>query len=260
MVLEYFPSFAILLVSLLFLYMVVKQWKGSKSTLPPGPKKLPLIGNLHQLIGSPLPHHALRDLANKYGPVMHLKLGELTTIIISSPEAAEAALKTHEHSIAQRPIFATVQAVTSGGFGVIFAPYGDYWRQMRKLCTLELLSAKRVRSFRPVREEVVTKFIESIHGSSTNGDSVINMTDKIFQMISSITSRAMFGNECQGNEFIKLVKEANVLADAFDITELFPSFKIFQFFSSKKSTLKNLTFLEREQILRRQQLNGPWQN
>ncbi|KAK2999290.1 hypothetical protein RJ639_023819 [Escallonia herrerae] len=241
MVLEYFPSFAILLASLQFMYIVVKQWKGSKSALPPGPKGLPLIGNIYHLIGSSLPHHALRDLAKKYGPVMHLRLGELTTIIISSPEAAEAALKTHELSLAQRPILHAVKAMSSGGFGVIFAPYGNYWRQMRKICTLELLSAKRVRSFRPVREEEVTKFIESIHCSSSNGDSAINLTDKIFKLTNCITSRAMFGKECkEGNEFVMAVKGASELAGGFDISELFPSLKILHFFSSKKSTLENL--------------------
>ncbi|KAK2988403.1 hypothetical protein RJ640_007696 [Escallonia rubra] len=204
MVLEYFPAFASLLASLLFMYMVVKQRKRPKSKLPPGPKELPIIGNIHQLLtSSSLPHHALRDLAKKYGPVMHLKLGELTAIIISSPEAAEAALKTHELSLAQRPVLAAVKALSYGGFGVIFTPYGEYWRQMRKVCTVELLSAKRVRSFRPVREEEVTKLVESIHSSSSNGDSVINLTDKICQLTSCMTSRVMFGRECkEANEFV----------------------------------------------------------
>ncbi|KAK2969246.1 hypothetical protein RJ640_003480 [Escallonia rubra] len=249
MVLEYIPSFASLLASLLFMYMVVKQLKGSKSKLPPGPKVLPLIGNIHQLIGSSLPHHALRDLAKKYGPVMHLKLGELTTIIISSPEAAEAALKTHDLSLAQRPLLGAVKAMSYGGFGVVFAPYGEYWRQMRKICTMELLSAKRVRSFRPVREEEVSKFIESIHRSSSNGDSAINLTDKIFQLTSCMTSRAMFGKECkEGNEFVMVVKGASELART-DTSATTTEWAMAEL-------MKNPKVMERAQAEVRQCLNG----
>ncbi|KAK2985741.1 hypothetical protein RJ640_029452 [Escallonia rubra] len=204
-----FPSFPVLLASLLFLFMVVKFLKKSKSKLPPGPTELPLIGNLHQLAGSTLPHRSLRDLAQKHGPLMHLKLGEISAIVISSAEAAEAALKTHELSFSQRPILVAVDVMAYGGSGVVFSPYGKYWRQLRKIITTELLSVKRVRSFRSVREEEVWNFIDSI--SSSAGHS-INLTEKIYKLTSCITSRAMFGKECKdASEFVKVVTEGSEL-------------------------------------------------
>ncbi|KAL0330235.1 UNVERIFIED_CONTAM: Premnaspirodiene oxygenase [Sesamum radiatum] len=76
---------SVLLLS--FIFFIVKEWKKSnsleKKKLPPGPWRLPFIGHLHHIVGS-LPHHSLRDLSKKYGPLMHLKFGEVSTIVVSS--------------------------------------------------------------------------------------------------------------------------------------------------------------------------------
>ncbi|KAK8344229.1 hypothetical protein V6Z11_A07G065300 [Gossypium hirsutum] len=56
-----------------------------------------------------------------------------------------------------------------------FSPYGDYWRQVRKLCALELLSARSVQTFQFVREEEVDAIIRKIHEAAVNGD-VVDLT------------------------------------------------------------------------------------
>ncbi|KAL2548248.1 Cytochrome [Forsythia ovata] len=79
-----------------------KGWRRPKhQRLPPSPWKLPLIGHLHHLVGA-LPHHTLRNLAKKYGPIMHLKLGEVSTIVMSSRQIAKSVLTTHDLACANR--------------------------------------------------------------------------------------------------------------------------------------------------------------
>ncbi|KAI9084268.1 hypothetical protein K1719_033775 [Acacia pycnantha] len=51
-----------------------------------GPLALPVIGNLY-LLGTH-PHRKLQSLANKYGPIVSLWLGQVPAIVVSSPEAA----------------------------------------------------------------------------------------------------------------------------------------------------------------------------
>ncbi|GFP95863.1 cytochrome p450 71d10 [Phtheirospermum japonicum] len=127
-----------------------------KPNLPPGPPKLPLIGHLHLFNGSDPPQYTLRDLAKKYGPLMHLKLGEVDNVVVTSPQTAQEFLKTHDVIFASRPSLIVSEIGCYGNTDLAFSPYGDYWRQMRKICTQELLSAPRVQSFRPIREEEVS--------------------------------------------------------------------------------------------------------
>ncbi|GMP65089.1 hypothetical protein CsSME_00026048 [Camellia sinensis var. sinensis] len=207
------------------------------SNLPPGPRKLPLIGNLHQLAGS-LPHHALRDLANKHGPLMSLQFGEVPTVIISSPEIAKELMKTHDLIFATRPQILATKIMTYGFTNIAFAPYGEYWRQIRKICTLELLSAKRVQSSRSIREEESSNFIRWI---ALKAGSPINLTQKIYSSAYAITSRAAFGNKTKDQEsYILIMEETVKAASGFNIADFYPSAEWLHLISGIKSKIEKL--------------------
>ena len=117
-----------------------------KQQLPPSPPGLPIIGHLH-LIGD-LPHVSLRDLSAKHGRdgLMLLHLGAATTLIVSSPQAAETIMRTHNHVFASRLVSTVSDDLMYGSSDIAFSPYGEHWRQARKLVTTHLLTVKKVHS------------------------------------------------------------------------------------------------------------------
>ncbi|KDO62264.1 hypothetical protein CISIN_1g0110961mg, partial [Citrus sinensis] len=212
---------SILLAILLSALAVLKLEKRSQtnnriSNPPPGPWKLPVIGNLYQLAGS-LPHHGLRDLSKKYGPLMLLQLGEVPTIIVSSPEVAKEVMKTHDVVFASRPHFPAAQILSYNYRDIIFSSYGDSWKQLRKICVSELLSAKRVQSFQSIREAEVSDLINWI---SSKAGSVINLTQNVHSLMYGITSRAAFGNRSRDQEaFVAVIEETTKVISGFNIAD-----------------------------------------
>ncbi|KAF7803855.1 cytochrome P450 71D8-like [Senna tora] len=222
-----FFSIIFFLFLLLWLAKKYKQHFRTKSSihkLPPGPWKLPLIGNLHQLAkAGSHPHHALRELSLKHGPLMHLQLGEISAVVVSSPEMAKEIMRTHDLTFVQRPELLCPKMISYGYKGIAFTPYGEYWRQMRKICTLELLSPKRVQSFSFVREDEVTKLIKSIQMCV---GSPINLSTRISSMVSTLVCRAAFGKKSDDiDELRYLLKKAIEVSGGFDLVDLFPSLK-----------------------------------
>ncbi|XP_065882210.1 cytochrome P450 71D445-like [Euphorbia lathyris] len=232
-------------VSIICLLLFILIWKKLKSprkpklNLPPGPWRLPLIGSMHHLIGG-LPHQKMRDLSKKYGSIMHLRFGEVTNIVISSPEAAKQVFKTHDLIFSQRPLMLSAKSVTYDYKDITFAPYGDFWRQLRKISTMELLTVKRVRSFRPIREEEASDLVKLI--ASTKRGSAVNFSWAITYAIYRIASRAAFRKICSGEEvFLECLKKLKMeLGRGVSIADAYPSIKWLQRFSSIKARVDKL--------------------
>uniref|UniRef100_A0A2N9EGE0 Cytochrome P450 n=1 Tax=Fagus sylvatica TaxID=28930 RepID=A0A2N9EGE0_FAGSY len=177
-------------------------------------------------------------MANKHGPLMHLQLGEVSTIVVSSPEFAKEVMKTHDVTFASRPSILASKILSYDSTNIGFAPYGNYWRQLRKICTLELLSQKRVESYQPIREEELSTLISWI---GSKAGSTINLTEKMFTTTCSITSRAAFGKKCKDQEkFISNVKQSVELSAGFNIADLFPSVKLLHLVSRTRTNLERL--------------------
>ncbi|XP_051133847.1 salviol synthase-like [Andrographis paniculata] len=225
-----FSSWIILFSSFIFLVTIWNLITGSKrrrssAILPPGPRKLPVIGNLHNLISFRPTHRVLANLASKHGPMMHLQLGQISTVVVSSPDVAKEFLKMHDITFANRPSLFATNITCYGNSDIAFAPYGEYWRQLRKICTVELLSSRQVQSFRPLREEEFSNLCEWI---ASKERSTINLTEKISLTTCDMVMRACLGNKTEEHtKFVSLVKEGVDIAAGFYLVDVYPSFAWF---------------------------------
>ncbi|ONK77223.1 uncharacterized protein A4U43_C02F4350 [Asparagus officinalis] len=150
-------SFIIILPFLLSSY---KSRSKSKPNAPPGPRPLPIIGNLHQV--GPIAHRSFYILSKTYGPLFRLNLGKVPALVISSPSVAQQVLKTHDLAFCSRPPLITFQEYSFNGCDVAAAAYGDHWCNLRKIFILELLSSKKLPSFVSAREQETQMMVESI--------------------------------------------------------------------------------------------------
>ncbi|KAI4383206.1 hypothetical protein MLD38_009073 [Melastoma candidum] len=208
--------------------------RNCKAKLPPGPNTLPLIGNLHQMVGS-MPHHYFKELALEYGPISRVYVGEVLTVIISSVDAAKEVLLTQEKNFPQRPVSLVGKIVIYDKKGLVFSPYGDHWRKSRKIAVTELLSTKRVGSFLSIREEETRDLIDSV--AATRG-AVFNLTEKFSGLITCGISRAAFGERCQQQDrFLSLLDEIVALGGGFSLTDAFPSLRFLSTLTGVKRAL-----------------------
>ncbi|CAL5441236.1 unnamed protein product [Camellia sinensis] len=163
----FFPLFLFVLFLFLCFSLITTTSTDHKNLPPPSPPKLPIVGNLHQL--GLFPHCSLRSLAQKYGPLMQLHFGSVPVLVVSSAVAAREIMKTHDLAFSSRPKTSIATRLTYNSKDVGFSPYGEYWRQVRSICVLHLLSNRRVQSFRNVREEETALMIEVALGRKYGG-------------------------------------------------------------------------------------------
>ncbi|KAJ0241957.1 hypothetical protein HA466_0212990 [Hirschfeldia incana] len=218
--------------------------KLKRGKLPPGPQKLPIIGNLHNLNG--LAHTCFRNLSQKFGPVMLLRLGYVPMVVISSREGAEEALKTHDLECCSRPETVATRMLSYNFKDIGFAPYGEEWKALRKLVVVELFNAKKLKSFRYIREEENDVLVKKLRESALTG-SPVNLTKALFTLVASVVCRLAFGIDIHECEFIDednvadLVHKFELLIEGFAFSDFFPGVGWFiDQISGQNKTLNNV--------------------
>ncbi|XP_048323200.2 dimethylnonatriene synthase [Ziziphus jujuba] len=219
-------SYAAAWIATLALVLLSRRLRRRKLKLPPGPKPWPIIGNLN-LIG-PLPHRSIHDLSQEYGPIMHLKFGSCPVVVGSSVEMAKVILKTHDVTFASRPKTAAGKYTTYNYSDITWSPYGSYWRQARKMCLMELFSAKRLDSYEYIRKEEMNALLKGLYKSS---ETPVNLKDHLSTVSLNVISRMVLGKKytdetensiVSPEEFKKMLDELFLLSGVLNIGDSIP--------------------------------------
>ncbi|XP_027076840.1 cytochrome P450 71AU50-like [Coffea arabica] len=198
--------------------------KNKNKKLPPGPRGLPLLGHLH-LLGKNA-HQDLHKLSKQHGPIMHLRFGSVSNIIVSSPRAAEQFLKTHDLVFASRPPLEAAKYLSFGQRNLSFAQYGSYWRDVRKFCTLNLLTNLKIRSFESMRREEIGQFVETLKRAALNRD-VVDLSAGISSLNADMSCLMVFGKKYADKEFDErgfkaVIHEGGQLAGTPNLGDYYP--------------------------------------
>ncbi|CAN6194067.1 unnamed protein product [Urochloa humidicola] len=200
------------------------------------PWALPVIGHLHHLAGA-LPHRAMRDLAARHGPLLLLRLGGLRVVVASSADAAREVMRARDLNFATRSMSRTVRmAFPSGTEGIIFAPYGEAWRQMRKVCTVELLSARRVQSFNSVRAEEAARLLRAVAAAPAPA---VNLSELITMYAADSAVRTIVGSSFKDRDvFLTLLERMVKMVAKMSLPDLFPSSRLAMLVSRMPGKMK----------------------
>nr|XP_043608826.1 flavonoid 3'-monooxygenase-like [Erigeron canadensis] len=214
----------------LVLYVLVNLFTRNPNRLPPGPTPWPIVGNLPHL--GMVPHHSLAALAEKHGPLMHLRLGFVDVVVAASASVAAQFLKVHDANFASRPPNSGAKHIAYNYQDLVFAPYGPRWRMLRKICSVHLFSNKALDDFRHVREEevaILTRVLVNAGKSSpvvlgqllnvctTNALARVMLSRRVFADVGSE------GVDPKADEFKDMVVELMVLAGEFNLGDFIPA-------------------------------------
>ncbi|KAL0896348.1 hypothetical protein Bca101_080309 [Brassica carinata] len=233
-----------LILSCFFIFTMVRFQRSStrSAMLPPRPPRLPIIGNIHQI--GKLPHRSFADLSRTYGPIMHLKLGRLNTVIITSPEAAREVLRTHDQTLSGRMSPNAVRIINHHKVSVAWIhPSSARWRLLRKLSVTHLFSPQRIEATKALRMKKVQELVRFMDESSKREEAV-DISRASFITILNIISNILFsvdlgsyGSE-KSNGFHDSIFGGMEVVGSPDISNFFPFLEFLDLQgTSKKSKL-----------------------
>uniref|UniRef100_A0A6N2MJ29 Cytochrome P450 n=1 Tax=Salix viminalis TaxID=40686 RepID=A0A6N2MJ29_SALVM len=208
-----------LLALFLFLFIVFKNLLHRKRNLPPAPFDLPVIGHLY-LLKQPL-YKSLHSLLLRYGPTLSLKFGSRPVIVVSSPSVVEECFTKNDKIFANRPKSMAGDRLTYNYSAFVSAPYGDRWRNLRRLAVSEIFSSKSLRKSSSIREEEVSCVLRRLLKVAPSGTQSVELRLVFSTLVSNVVMRVCAGKRYVEEEHAGTAMERQLIQEFKD--KFFPS-------------------------------------
>ncbi|MCD9637705.1 hypothetical protein HAX54_021142 [Datura stramonium] len=220
-----------------FLYLLKNHILRKFQNLPPSPFiSLPIIGHLY-LFKKPL-HKTLAKISEKHGPLLFLRFGSRPVLLVSSPSLAEECFTKNDLVFANRPRLLAGKHLGYNYTTLVWASYGQHWRNLRRISTLEILSTLRVQLFADIRRQEVRALLQRlVRGKTSGGDSntkVADMKAAFFETTLNILMMMIAGKQYYGDSgekleesrrFKEIVTETFQLSGATNVGDFVPLLK-----------------------------------
>ncbi|KAF9622002.1 hypothetical protein IFM89_029222 [Coptis chinensis] len=235
----------ILIFFILFITKYLFQ-KLTNQNLPPSPSTLPLLGHLH-LLKKPL-HTTLQSLSLKHGSIMFLKFGFRNVLTVSSPTYVEEIFTTNDIVFANRPNLVAGQHLGQNYTALGWVPYGEHWRNLRRVTSIEIFSSNRLLLSSHLRSEEIKRSVKEMF-SQTRLDEwkFIDVRSMLFDLTVNIMMRIVVGRPCYGenmgieekSRMREFLKETFVPNMALNLGDIYPVFRrFFSFVGLDKKLVK----------------------
>ncbi|KAJ3695352.1 hypothetical protein LUZ60_000729 [Juncus effusus] len=229
-------------LTVLFLYLLSIFTKQNQN-LPPGPTPLPIFGNLFDLIRE-LPHRSLTSLAKIHGPIISLKIGVSTLIVVSSPETTREILQTNDKFLSSRWFPDGARALGHNEISVVFLPNTDpLWKHIRTICGTCLFSARSLKSSQAMREQKaheLVAYVEQHAGESMRIGLVV------FNSLLNFISSVLFSEDVvdlssdSAQEFYELIAASIAETAKPNISDFLPFLRVLDLQSRRRVATENL--------------------
>ncbi|KAF8038502.1 hypothetical protein BT93_B1142 [Corymbia citriodora subsp. variegata] len=237
--------YAILLAALSLVILYFFRTREPKN-LPPSPPSLPIIGHLNHF-KLPL-HRTLHSLSTKYGPIMTLRFGVRRFVVVSSLPLAEECFTKNDIVLANRPKLLVNKHLGYNYTTLIASPYGDRWRNLRKIATIEVLSSHRLNVLSHVRRDEIQRLMLRLARGGFESHHRVELRTLFSELAFNIMMRMIAGkryygegvnvDEAEAREARQVIKQIVGNGGIRYVGDFLPILKLVDYGGVKKRVLK----------------------